>query len=174
MKWFKHETQDRNTLTSKLLRSRYGAAGYGVYMMLIEIVAENVADDPKTWGMVDSRHTMETLAIECGVEVEWLREFLQFCNKQQIFLKKSKKLFWPSIKTRLDNWTNDKTKKNFREASKSLPSHLHKKEKEKEKENARTRVSAKSIDLENKESEVAADVVARLKKQAHDLVGGSL
>jgi hypothetical protein len=134
MKWFKHYTTDHTTLTSKLLRSHFGASGYGVYMTLLELVAENVDGDVRTWGMVDSRHTIETLADECGVTPEYLKEFLAYCDEKKIFEKKANCLYWPDIKSRLDNWTYDKAKKDFQVTSKSLPSHFGKKENKKEKE----------------------------------------
>jgi hypothetical protein len=162
MKWYKHFTSDRDSLTCKLLRSRFGATGYGVYTTLIELVAENVGDNPKTWGMVDARHTIETLATECSVEPGYLREFLKFADESKIFEKKGNCLYWPEIKSRLDNWTYDKARKHFQVTPKSLPSHFGKKEKEKEKEKKN---GVLSFNSESKE------ITKRLREQAHSLIG---
>jgi hypothetical protein len=126
-------------------------------MTLIELVADNVNGDKKTWGMVDPRHTIETLAEECGVTPEYLREFLAFCNKYKIFLKKHDCLFWPEIANRLDNWTAYKTENNYKATTKSLGSHFAKKEKEKEKE--------------KNDVNFNLDKIAELKNKAHELIG---
>lgn len=134
MKWFKYDINERNKLTSKLLRSRYGVAGYGLFTLLKELVAENIGDDPETWGMVDKRHTLETLAMECGVETDYLKDFLTYCNEQQIFEKKDGCLYWPEATTRLDNWT---LRSNSVATTKKLPNEKKKKRREKNKKIAK-------------------------------------
>ena len=160
MKWFKHETQDRNTLTAKLIRSKYGAEGYGVFLTLIEIVAENVDGDPKTWGMVDKRHTLETLAVECGVDEKWLKSFLIYCNEKNIFQKKNGCLYFPNIKSRLDNWT-ERLQRNSVATTEQVKSYYGKKEKEKEKE----KQTLYKPNLKR---------IAELKEKAHELIGQPL
>lgn len=105
MKWFKHETDDRNKLESKLIRSKFGAEGYGIFQALKEIVAEYV--DERTiedWGLVHPLHTIETLADECSVSPDRLREFLKFCNEKKIIEKQKDRLYYDDMLKRLDDF----------------------------------------------------------------------
>lgn len=105
MKWFKHETNDRDQVESKLIKKAFGAEGYGIYQMLLEVIGGNVeAENYKNWGFVSSLHTIETLAEECYVSTDRLKEFLKFCDEKGIFAKKNGKLFCSLILKRLDNY----------------------------------------------------------------------
>jgi len=105
MKWFKHDSNMRNELEMKLIRSEFGAEGYGIYCALKEVVAEFVdAKNVKEWGSVHSLHTIETLAKECETTPEKLKKFLEFCNEKNIFMKKDGRLFDPLIEKQLDNF----------------------------------------------------------------------
>lgn len=171
MKWFKYDINERNKLTSKLLRSRYGVSGYGLYTLLKEIVAENVGDDPETWGMVDKRHTLETLAMECGVETDYLKEFLVYCNEQQIFEKKDGCLYWVDMLSRLDNWTK---RSNSVVTTEKLQSNVPTKRIRKEQK--RKEQKEKSVRRENKLAAIAADdfkEYAKAKQVADSLRGVS-
>lgn len=105
MKWFKHDSNMRNELEMKLIRSKFGAEGYGIYCSLKEVVAEYVdANNLEDWGSVHPLHTIETLAKECDTTPERLKEFLEFCNEKNIFEKKDGRLFDPLINRQLDNF----------------------------------------------------------------------
>ena len=94
MKWFKHETNDRNTVVSKLIRANFGAEGYGIYQTLLEVIAEYVEEgNLEEWGHVDSLHNLDSLAAECSVKPEKLKEFLKFCDERGIFQKDDGRLF---------------------------------------------------------------------------------
>lgn len=154
MRWYKHDSQDRYSVASKLIRSKWGAEGYGIYQALIEVVAENVGKDRRVWGMVDERYDIDTLAVECATTAERLKEFLMWCDERKIFSKKNNCLYWPEIETRLDKWT-ETLRSRGEVTGKSLPK--NKKENKKEKEN---------VILDGKE----ADRVAKLKAKAHGLI----
>lgn len=105
MKWFQHNSNLRNELEMKLIRSKFGAEGYGIYMSLKEVVAEFIEiNNPKEWGSVNPLHTIDTLAKECDTTPETLKKFLEFCNEKKIFLKKDGRLFDPLIEKELDNF----------------------------------------------------------------------
>lgn len=105
MRWFQHNTDDRNKLESKLIRSKFGAEGYGIFCSLVEVIGENIEDENvESWGYVHPMHTVETLSEECSVSPEKLREFLSFCNKINVFQKGEKGLFYKTILSRLDNY----------------------------------------------------------------------
>jgi hypothetical protein len=105
MKWFKHEADDRNKLVSKLVRSKFGAEGYGILQSLKEIVAEYVEQDNiSEWGMVDPLHEIETLAEECSTTPEKLKDFLKFCDEKNILEKVDNRLYFPDMLKRLDDF----------------------------------------------------------------------
>lgn len=106
MKWYKHETDDRNKLESKLIMAKFGVEGYGIYTCLVEVIAEYV--DKSTlgnWGHVHPLHTIETLADECHTKPDKLRLFLKFCNEKKIFEKDEKGLYYGLILRRLDEFS---------------------------------------------------------------------
>lgn len=105
MKWFKHETSDRNKVEAKLIKAKFGVEGYGIYMSLLEVIGETIEQDNfKDWGHVDAMHDITTLADECCVTPEKLKEFLTFCDQKGIFEKHKGRLFSRLILRRLDEW----------------------------------------------------------------------
>lgn len=105
MRWLKHDTNARNDLKIKLLKKKFGAEGYGVYFQLLEIIGEYIEkDNLDEWGMVNKFHTIETLAEECGVTPEKLREILSFCNEKELLQKKNNRLYCEKILDRLDEY----------------------------------------------------------------------
>lgn len=112
MKWYKHESDDHNKIESKLIMAKFGAEGYGIYQILIELIAEYVDKDTLgNWGHVHPLHTVETLAEECHVTPDKLREFLKFCNDKNIFEKDEKGLYYGLILRRLDEFTEKMQRK---------------------------------------------------------------
>lgn len=105
MKWFEHHTDDRDKAHVKILRAKFGAEGYGIYMALIEVIGENVTDtNTDDWGCVAKIHDLDSLAVECATTKERLKEFLEFCNDKEIFEKKDGLLYSSLILERLDNY----------------------------------------------------------------------
>jgi len=105
MKWFKHETSDRNKVESKLIKARFGIEGYGIYQSLLEVIGETIEQaNFKDWGHVDQMHDINTLSDECCVTPEVLKEFLIFCDEKGIFEKHKGRLFSRLILRRLDEW----------------------------------------------------------------------
>lgn len=105
MKWFKHDTAARHDTKLKLLKKKYGAAGYGVYFQLLEIVGENIKDsNQQDWGFVEEIHTIETLADESGVSPDKLRTMLGYMNELGLIYKISGRLCAPKILSRLDEY----------------------------------------------------------------------
>lgn len=138
MKWFRHESTDRNEIESKLIRSKFAAEGYGIYCTLQEVIAEYVEkDNIQEWGYVHPLHSIETLAQECSTTVEKLQDFLKFCDEKKIFEKKDGRLFCSLILKRLDTFA-ERTRREFVASSKPLRTDLaHRKEekiREKKKE----------------------------------------
>lgn len=103
MKWYEHSTSARNDVKLKILKSKFGAEGYGVYFQILEIIGENIEkDNPDDWGFVDKHHSVETLAAECGVTSNKLRSILELCNQLDLFQKFRGRLYCNQILSRLD------------------------------------------------------------------------
>ena len=140
MKWFKHESDDRNKIVSKLIRSQFGAEGYGIFTALQEVVAEYVDEDTfDDWGHVNPLHTIDTLSAECATTPEKLREFLAFCNDKKIIYKDNGCLYYPDIQKRLNDFASRIGRK-FEVSSKSVRSQSvveEKRREEKKKEEKR-------------------------------------
>lgn len=106
MKYFKHETSDRNKLAQKIIRGKFGAEGYGIYCALLEVIAEEIdKDNQEDWGYVNKMHTVETLADECATTPDRLHEFLLFCDEKEIFEKRNGRLYSLLVLDRLDDYT---------------------------------------------------------------------
>lgn len=121
MKWFKHETSDRNKVESKLIKAKFGAEGYGIYQALLEVIGENIeGHNIKDWGHVNGMHDINTLADECAITTEKLKDFLHFCDEKGIFKKHDGKLFSPLILRRLDEFAT-KVKKGVGVTPDSVP-----------------------------------------------------
>lgn len=105
MKWFEHHTSDRDLSYIKIIRSKFGAEGYGIYTALLEVIGENVREDnQEEWGCVAKMHDLDSLAAECSIKKERLSEFLAYCDQKGIFEKKGGRLFCGLILERLDNY----------------------------------------------------------------------
>lgn len=69
MKSFRHSSNERNTSNVLKLRLRLGAAGYGVYMMLLERLAE----EPQLRAELD----YDILAYDFHVEADMIRQVVE-------------------------------------------------------------------------------------------------
>jgi hypothetical protein len=102
MNWFKHDSSARNDVKLKLLKNKFGAEGYGIYFQLLEIISENIKEqNPQDWGKVESVHSMDTLAIECGVGSDLLRKVVRYCDEIGLLQRIDKTLAAPKILRRL-------------------------------------------------------------------------
>lgn len=105
MKYFKHFTDDRHDPESELILLRFGAKGYGWFQIIKEMVGENVRPDNfKEWGMLDPKKNIEAIARNCYATAEEIKEFLTFCDKEQIFEVKKNCLYYPAVLERLDEY----------------------------------------------------------------------
>ncbi|MDE6535431.1 MAG: DUF4373 domain-containing protein [Muribaculaceae bacterium] len=69
MKKFRHSTNERNKSNVLKLRMKYGAAGYGVYMMLLE----RLADEPRLCAELD----YDVLAFDFHESAELIRHVVE-------------------------------------------------------------------------------------------------
>lgn len=97
MKWYEQSTSEYDSLVGKQLLKQYGAAGYGAYIILKQIIGQNMTDDLSEWGFVSKDETIESLAQKCGFSIDEFRQFITFCDERFIFEKRDGRLFCPSL-----------------------------------------------------------------------------
>lgn len=97
MNWYEQKTNEYESITGKQILREFGAEGYGVYIIIKQIIGQNMGEDPNEWGYVAKDETVATLAEKCGLSVDKFRLFLVFCNDRFILEKRNGRLFCPSI-----------------------------------------------------------------------------
>lgn len=162
MKWFEHHTNDRDLPHSKIIRSKFGAEGYGIYTALLEVIGENVLEDNSNeWGQVAKIHDIESLAVECATSPDRLKEFLEFCNEKEIFEKKDGKLYTYFILDRLDNYAK-RIKRTQSDKSSSSD------------EQSSNKVQLSSTNFEPSTNKVQLSTTLQKQKQKHNLTNVKL
>lgn len=97
MNWYEQKTNEYESITGKQILNEFGAAGYGIYIVLKQIIGQYMGDDQSTWGFVPPTETMNSLAQKCGTTEADFRLFIKFCDDRFILEKRDGRLFCPSI-----------------------------------------------------------------------------
>ena len=98
--WFKHDANARRDQKILMLRTVYGAEGYGWWWMLLEMMRESSDYRLKLSG----KYAIPTLAKELGADPEKLKEFISDCIEEfELFDSDAEeKYFWsPSLLRRM-------------------------------------------------------------------------
>ena len=82
MKWFKHETDARNSLKLRKVRRKYGADGYAIYWFCLEAIAYEVDKDNLTF---DLKEDAETIAFELSIQEKRVEEIMRYLVKAELF-----------------------------------------------------------------------------------------
>ena len=78
--YFTHDYHARNDEKILRIRAKYGSRGYGVFWMLVEIMAEG------TLPHIQIRD-ISTIAFSINEDAKWLEEFVNFCiDEAKLFL----------------------------------------------------------------------------------------
>lgn len=97
MKWFEQSTTEHSSLIGKQILKTHGAAGYGAYVILKQIIGENMNENMTEWGYVPKDLSMEDLAEKCGLPIDKFRQFITFCDERFIFEQREGRLFCASL-----------------------------------------------------------------------------
>lgn len=117
MKWFKHDSDAKNDVRCKLLISKYGMEGYGIYWGILEFIADNTIDEKKnadTWGVLPEIFSVDFFAAEFKIDSEKMHEILNYMSQiglidQENWSKNKVANF--KILTRADEYTEKLKKK---------------------------------------------------------------
>lgn len=97
MNWFEQPTSEYKDVIGKQILKGCGPAGYGAFIILKQVIAENMNEDAREWGLVPKDETMASLAEKCGMQEPQFREFIAFCDDRYFLEKKDGRLFCPSL-----------------------------------------------------------------------------
>ncbi len=97
MNWYEQKTNEYESITGKQILKGFGAAGYGAYIILKQIIGQNMNDDQKEWGFVPKEETMATLSEKCGLKIDQFRLFIKFCDERFILEQRDGRLFCPCV-----------------------------------------------------------------------------
>ena len=75
MKWFKHQSDARNSLKLRKVRRKYGADGYAIYWFCLEAIAYEVDKDNLTF---DLKEDAETIGFELCIQEKAVEEIMTF------------------------------------------------------------------------------------------------
>ncbi len=114
MKWIQHQNNSRHDPKLRRLIRKHGPAGFGVYWMIVEIIAEKLNDN------LDCilEHNLEDLSDELTIDIATLETILNDCVKFQLFTMINNQYQCLKVLKYMDEWTRKKIK-----SSDKLPSH---------------------------------------------------
>lgn len=75
MKWFKHQSDARNSLKLRKVRRKYGADGYAIYWFCLEAIAYDVDKDNLTFEL---KEDAETIAFELSIQEKRVSEIMLY------------------------------------------------------------------------------------------------
>lgn len=107
MKWFKHESSSHNDEIMREIIHEFGCEGYGVYMIILELIAEKIDQNLSPCLSITDRVLRE----KSRVSHQKLNKILSFFDQNSLvfsnFSGKSWDLSCPNLLNRLDNWTKN-------------------------------------------------------------------
>lgn len=86
MRWFKHMTAARRDEKLVRLQDEFGVEGYGIYIMILEIIAEQMDGDSEKCSVAFSERFWRK---EIGILPKKLKNFVTFSKKIGIFSVKT-------------------------------------------------------------------------------------
>lgn len=105
MKWFKHDCQSHNDEKMRDLIHEFGVEGYGVYMVLLELIGEKIDKGLNAKISISDRVLREKLRVSRGK----LTKILAYFDQNLLTFSKAESENWiiecPNLLKRLDNWT---------------------------------------------------------------------
>jgi hypothetical protein len=105
MKWYKQETSAHNDEKIRELIHEFGCEGYGVYIIILELVGEKIDDNLSPLISISDRVLRE----KCRVSHQKLTKILSFFDQKVMVFSNLNGKYWdiscPNMLNRLDNWT---------------------------------------------------------------------
>jgi hypothetical protein len=99
MKWFKHDSDARNSLKLRKVRRKYGADGYAIYWFCLEAIAYDVDKDNLTF---DLKEDAETIAFELAIQEKRVEEIMIYLVNVGLFENTNNTITCLKLAERLD------------------------------------------------------------------------
>jgi len=99
MKWFKHDSDARNSLKLRKVRRKYGADGYAIYWFCLEAIAYDVDKDNLTF---DLKEDAETIAFELSIQEKRVEEIMFYLVNVGLFENTNNTITCLKLAERLD------------------------------------------------------------------------
>lgn len=108
MKWFKHDSNANMDVKLKRLRKRYGAEGYGVYWLCLELIAGTVEKHNLTFEL---EYDAELIADELHMNQDHVQDIMGFMVDLGLFENDRGVITCLKMATRTDEYTQQLIKK---------------------------------------------------------------
>lgn len=132
MKWFKHDTNAHNDEKIREMIHEVGCEGYGVYVIVLELVGEKIDENLSPQISISDRVLRE----KCRLSHQKLVKILSFLDQKMLIFSKLIGKNWeiscPNMLNRLDNWTK-KQSSNYVATTSQVPSNQNQKENQNKK-----------------------------------------
>ena len=99
MKWFKHDSDARNSLKLRKVRRKFGADGYAIYWFCLEAIAYDVDKDNLTF---DLKEDAETIAFELSIQEKRVEEIMLYLVNVGLFENTNNTITCLKLAERLD------------------------------------------------------------------------
>jgi hypothetical protein len=99
MKWFKHQSDARNSLKLRKVRRKYGSDGYAVYWFCLEAIAYDVDKDNLTFEL---KEDAETIGFELSIQERRVIEIMEYMVKIGLFESSSNMITCMKLAESLD------------------------------------------------------------------------
>lgn len=87
--WFSHDSNARNDPKIRALRHRYGAAGYGAWWIIVEMLR-----DAEDYRLPHKPYVIESIALECNMSSTDVERLLNDCSTTYELLESDGAFFW--------------------------------------------------------------------------------
>jgi hypothetical protein len=161
MKWFKHDSGAHNDEKIRDLIHEFGCEGYGVYMIILELIAEKIDANLSPCISISDRVLRE----KCRVSRKKATKFLSFFGENNLIFSKLSDRTWdiscPNLLNRLDNWT-----KNSQVPNKKLSTNQNQKKNKNQKKKENKKTPQAGLFSETQEKKIKAKIA---EKQHHNI-----
>jgi hypothetical protein len=105
--WFKHDKNARRDPKIQALRAKHGAEGYGIYFMLIEVMAEQADYKLQKFPLM-----VAGLSVDLGIKEELLEKILHFIvNECELFEQNDTHIWSESLVRRMSAYDDTRKKR---------------------------------------------------------------
>jgi len=105
--WFKHDKNARRDPKVQALRAKYGPEGYGIYFMLIEVMAEQAGYKLQKFPLM-----VAGLSVDLGIKEELLEKILCFItNECELFKQDDTHIWSESLLRRMSAYDDTRKKR---------------------------------------------------------------